>query len=158
LKNSPYTANPTEASQMNVHMVANFDVIAKGATVDFVHTGTWYDYYTGEPLSVGVASQSLTLKPGEYRMYTDFPLKDPVTSIEDDPAKEFVVYPNPADNELFIKLDAVKSVTVYTTEGKQAAVLQKSGSSWNVAGLAKGLYVVKIETGRGVKHAKIIKR
>jgi glycosidase len=158
LKNFPYTANPTEANQMNVHIVANFDVIAKGATVEFMHTGTWYDYYTAEPISVSGPSYNFTLRPGEFKMYTDFPLKDPVTDVEEKLSKEFVVYPNPVDDHLFIKPEAVRSVTLYTMDGRQMAALKKSGPSWNVADLAKGIYVVKIETGRGVKHAKIIKR
>ena len=81
LKNSPYTTSPADANQMNVHIVANFDVIAKGATIEFQHPGAWFDYYSGQAISVSGASHNLTLKPGEYKLFTDYALKEPVTSV-----------------------------------------------------------------------------
>jgi hypothetical protein len=37
-------------------------------------------------------------------------------------------------------------------------VLKRSNISWNLAGLPKGLYIVRAEGRRGDKYIKIIKR
>ena len=159
LKNSPYTTSPADANQMNVHIVANFDVIAKGATIEFQHPGAWFDYYSGEAISVSGASHNLTLKPGEYKLFTDYALKEPVTSVLSEMHHDGInLYPNPVENELFTDEATVKSLTLYTTEGKQVAVLKRSDTSWSLAGLPKGLYIVKVESRGGVKYSKIIKR
>jgi 1,4-alpha-glucan branching enzyme len=159
LKNSPYTGSPADASEMNVHVVANFDVIAKGATIEFQHPGAWFDYYSGQAISVTGATHSLTLKPGEYKLFTDYALKEPVTSVLSEISNDGInLYPNPVENELFANEGAIKSLTLYTTEGKQVAVLVRSETSWSLAGLPKGLYIVKVESKQGVKYSKIIKR
>ena len=46
----------------NVYVVANFDIAAQSATLP---SGTWYDYYDG-----GTKSGSLTLQPGELKIFT----------------------------------------------------------------------------------------
>jgi glycosidase len=159
LKNSPYTTSPADANQMNVHVVANFDVIAKGATIEFQHPGAWFDYYSGEAISVSGTSHNLTLRPGEYKLYTDYALKEPVTNVlSENHDNEINLYPNPIENELFTDEGSVRSLTIYTAEGKQVAVLKRSETSWDLSGLPNGLYIVKVECRRGVKHAKIIKR
>ena len=138
LKNSPYTTSPADASQMNVHVVANFDVIAKGATIEFQHPGAWFDYYSGQAISVSGATHNLTLKPGEYKLFTDYALKEPVTSVMSEMHHDGInLYPNPVENELFTDEATVKSLTVYTTDGKQVAVLRRSDTSWSLAGLPK---------------------
>jgi hypothetical protein len=68
------------------------------------------------------------------------------------------LYPNPVEDELFTGEATVKSLTIYTTEGKQVAVVKRSDTSWSLAGLPKGLYIIKVESRRGVKYSKIIKR
>ena len=159
LQNVPYTLSPADASQMNVHIVANFDVIAKGATIEFLHPGAWFDYYSGQAISVSGRTHNLTLKPGEYKLFTDYALKEPVTSVSSEMHHDGInLYPNPVENELFTDEATVKSLTIYTTEGKQVAVLKRSDTSWSLAGLPKGLYIVKVESRGGVKYSKIIKR
>jgi len=159
LQNVPYTLSPADASQMNVHIVANFDVIAKGAAIEFLHPGAWFDYYSGQAVSVSGRTHNLTLKPGEYKLFTDYALKEPVTSVLSEMHHDGItLYPNPVENELFTDEATVKWLTLYTTEGKQVAIVKRSDTSWDLSGLPKGLYIVKVEDRRGVRHAKIIKR
>ena len=159
LQNLPYTMSPADASQMNVQIVANFDVIAKGAAIEFLHPGAWFDYYSGQAISVSGRTHNLTLKPGEYKLFTDYALKEPVTSVTSEMHHDGIyLYPNPVENELFTDEATVKSLTIYTTEGKQVALLKRSDTSWSLAGLPKGLYIVRVESRGGVKYSKIIKR
>jgi len=54
-------------------------------TPGFSHTGTWYDYFTGNSIDVTDLNASIYLNAGEYHLYTDQPLAvpdtDPNTSI-----------------------------------------------------------------------------
>jgi hypothetical protein len=78
---SPYTATPTSGNNMNVVVIANFDVVAQNVTADFHHTGTWYDFFSGSadaPYEVtGSLNKSINLKAGEFRIFTNFPITAP---------------------------------------------------------------------------------
>ncbi len=54
-------------------VVGNFDVTTQTGSVTFPSTGTWYDYLNGTNKEVITASQSFTLQPGEFHVFT---LKD----------------------------------------------------------------------------------
>jgi glycosidase len=78
---SPYTASPTSGNNMNVVVIANFDVASQNVRADFHHEGTWYDFFSGSadaPYSVtGGTSKSINLKAGEFRIFTNFPITAP---------------------------------------------------------------------------------
>ncbi len=158
IKNVPYTSSPTDASQMNVQLAANFDVTAKATDVQFVHPGIWYEYYTSETVNVTGTSYNLTLAPGEYKLYTDYPLKDPVTGVRDEMISDLVPYPNPVKDELYVDNDKITSIKLYTPEGKELLITKNANHSWNLAGHPTGLYILKITTHSSVTQTKIIKR
>jgi 1,4-alpha-glucan branching enzyme len=55
---------------VQVMIVGNFDVNQATASVAFPATGTWYDYATGQPLTVPSTNYSLSLAPGQYHIYS----------------------------------------------------------------------------------------
>jgi glycosidase len=59
-----------ENGSMDAVIVGNFGVTRREATVTFPQTGTWYNFF--EDVSRGVSSptQTLSLLPGEFRVYT----------------------------------------------------------------------------------------
>jgi len=74
-------------------------------------------------------------------------------------ASAFSVYPNPAENTLFIKQNAaqgLENVSIYTTQGKQ--VLYSTNKTLDVSGLSRGFYIVKITTTAGSITKKLIKK
>ena len=159
LKNSPYTATPASADEMNVQLIANFDVVAKEGLISFPHAGMWYEYYTEQALSVTSASQTISLAPGEFRMYTDYPLKgEPVTGLEEDLANALHIYPNPADDILSVNLPNIAALSIHSVEGKRFVVPRLSESSWSLIGINRGLYVVEIKSGNKSHRLKFIKR
>jgi hypothetical protein len=157
VKNSPYTSSPADASEMNVHIVANFDAIAHTETLEFPHTGTWFEYYSGRIISVTGATVNETLRPGEYRLYTDVQLRDPVTSVEDHDEDVVSVYPNPTRDELFVDGES-KSVTLYSVDGRSVNMIKTAEGIWNIAELPRGLYILKIQGSESIKQVKIIKQ
>lgn len=78
LRNNPYNAAPTTTADMNAVIVTNFDVSAKSITVTFPHAGNWYHYWSGgDMISSAATTASMTLQPGEGRIYTDVALPNP---------------------------------------------------------------------------------
>jgi 1,4-alpha-glucan branching enzyme len=78
LKAVPFTNNPASTSEMSAVVVGNFDITAKTLTVNFPHIGNWYHYYSGgDVLNVTNAATSITLQPGEARIYTNVTLPAP---------------------------------------------------------------------------------
>ncbi|MFD1294521.1 alpha-amylase family glycosyl hydrolase [Lutibacter holmesii] len=66
-----------EDASMDVIIIGNFDIVDKSVATSFTQTGTWYEYFTGEEKNVSNTSESITLKPGEYKMYSTVKLLDP---------------------------------------------------------------------------------
>lgn len=66
-----------EHTDMDVVLVGNFDVTSKTISPQFTQTGTWYEYFTGEEKNITSASTSITLNPGEYKLYSTVKLLDP---------------------------------------------------------------------------------
>ncbi|WP_372746918.1 alpha-amylase family glycosyl hydrolase [Lutibacter sp.] len=64
-------------TSMDVVIVGNFDITEKSITTQFSKTGTWYEYFTGEEKTISSTSTSITLNPGEYKLYSTVKLLDP---------------------------------------------------------------------------------
>ncbi len=161
IKNRPYTETPVDESQMNVHVVVNFELGNKVENITFPHTGTWYDYYAyGEAINVTSTSQSMTLKPGEFKLYTDYPIANLITGVEEDATLETnaVVYPNPTTNFFSIQLqEPIQSVQLLSMNGQKITPSRISDTTWNVAGISSGFYVVEIQTSKKIIRTKLIK-
>ena len=64
-------------SDMDVRVIGNFDVVAGTITPNFSKTGDWYDYFSGETLTVSDKVMNISLDPGEYHIYTTKQLTTP---------------------------------------------------------------------------------
>ncbi len=68
----PYNGNPTSPNNMNILIIANFDIAAQNVNAQFHHTGTWFNVFDeGSSFNVTSTSQTVNLQPGEFRMYVD---------------------------------------------------------------------------------------
>ena len=85
---------------MDVTIIGNFDVVEKDIDPQFQHTGQWYSYFTGDTLQVTDINETITLAPGEYRLYTDMKLERPEIGLSANEINyhkgSVKVYPNPA--------------------------------------------------------------
>lgn len=89
----------------NAVVVGNFQATALTMVPGFQHTGTWYDYFSGTAFEVTDLNNGFYFEPGEYHIYTDYqlPLPDLNTSMEEIMSiaqSEFMIWPNPTNNEL----------------------------------------------------------
>lgn len=162
LKNNPYTATPANAGEMNAVVVVNFDVTAKTTTVNFPHTGTWYDYYAeGAELNVPSAAFGVMLQPGEFKIFTDVQLEEPevITGMEQEGSVSVSLYPNPAGKTLMIASEeSIVSLSMITLQGVRVAPKRMTDETWDISGLAPGLYVAEVKTRTGSVKIKVIKQ
>jgi hypothetical protein len=89
---------------MNVNIIGNFDVVSYTGNISFQSSGKWYDYLTGDSITIASTSPSLTLQAGEYHIYTSKKLTPPnlTTSIDADFLNNFhhTVFPNPSKESI----------------------------------------------------------
>ena len=159
---------------MNVTILGNFDVWDTTEDPEFQHTGTWYDYFTGDTLEVTDVNEAFFLTPGEYRLFTDVKLPEPemgfiqVTGLLETPVADFemTLSPNPAAayTNLAFTLPANQEVrlSVFNRLGQLVEVVldeKRSAGSHQVqlgANLAKGQYWVLLETEGQTKAEMLV--
>ncbi|HMC01125.1 MAG TPA: T9SS type A sorting domain-containing protein, partial [Flavobacteriaceae bacterium] len=66
------------SGDFDVTVIANFDVTTQSINPIFSVTGTWYDILNNNtPFDVSSSSSTISLEPGEYRVYGTQPVIDP---------------------------------------------------------------------------------
>ncbi len=154
----------------SVVIIGNFDVASGTINPEFQQTGTWYDFFTGEQITVDNVNDNITLAAGEFHIYTNVKLYAPdvVLGIEPKKYKEstLVVYPNPATNYLNVnfnqkqRLTTTNSWSVINAMGKvvlQGNDINNGTSGINVSVLSAGIYTFRLTTGNSVNSVKFIK-
>ncbi|WP_071887866.1 alpha-amylase family glycosyl hydrolase [Rufibacter sp. DG15C] len=163
---------------MNVAIVGNFGLTATTADAKFQYTGTWYDYMSGEALTVTNVNQGITLQPGEMRLYTSIRISNSgiITGVLEDKdalAKQLVAYPNPSFNgqvTLKYQLTTASEVSIQLYDqlgrlvneqnlGRQAAgpkAIQQALTTPSGGRLAPGLYICKVITGATAQSVQIV--
>ncbi len=69
------------------------------------------------------------------------------------------IYPNPASNYVTLAFDevvAISSIELMDTQGKVAKTYSKTESQLNLAGIASGAYILKVETDMGLASKRIV--
>ncbi len=123
---------------MNGVSMANFAVSTQSVIPAFQHAGWWYEYFTGDSINVTNALAPISLTAGEYRIYTDVKLAQPV--ITDAPASieevlnssfELKVFPNPAAQITTIGFQAasIEPYTLLLINEAGQVVLQQKGNT-----------------------------
>ena len=97
---------------VNVTIIGNFHVIPKSVNPNFQHSGTWYDFFTGDSIVVMDTQTLIQLDPGEFHIYSSIKFPTPVggyiTSVDEKNSvivrdyKLFQNYPNPFNSETSI--------------------------------------------------------
>ncbi|MEO7988244.1 MAG: alpha-amylase family glycosyl hydrolase [Chryseolinea sp.] len=161
LKNSPYTDTPQSTDEMNAQVAGNFNVTSKSVSINFSHTGTWYDYFLdGKPVIVNTIPYTMNLSAGEYKLFTDYPIKTPVTTVEESVVNEIKVYPNPVESILEVEREngPITALYLYTTQGMKVIPPRLSKSAWDVGNVAQGLYIAEVHSKEKTYRIKVIKK
>ncbi len=112
-------------------IIGNFGINTNSINPLFYSAGTWYDYFSGDSIIVTDVSEEITLKPGEFHIYTDRKLETP----EDDILNPEVVrqfnlaqnYPNPFNLSTTIEFELAQSsliqIKIYDILGREVTTL-----------------------------------
>jgi hypothetical protein len=157
---------------MNVVVLGNFDVTAGTILPGFAHTGTWYEYFTGQPFEVTDLAQVMSLEAGEYKMYTDVQLETPQihTGLAEDIDKSHIirVFPNPSDDfsiQIYLEKPTGLALEVFDLAGRKVddiynGRLQKGSHQFNwsgrEAGLSPGIYFLRAMTTNNSEISKLV--
>ncbi|AQG79871.1 alpha-amylase family glycosyl hydrolase [Spirosoma montaniterrae] len=170
----------TDASN-TIYLIGNFDAVAQLVEAAFPTPGTWYDYFTGQPVTVANPKARIVLQPGEFHLFSSQKLPIPeanlvpwtaaitlVTANEPHAAGQLIVSPNPADSELHIDLrSAYRGAVLFSLrDGNGRSIrslrVQKNTDqlrhTLDVAELATGLYILHVQQGNQQTTAKVLKR
>jgi hypothetical protein len=121
-------------------------------------------------VTVTDVNASISLAPGEYRIYTDQKMTSPLVSLEDVKPQTFELkqnYPNPFNPtttiSYVITVDSDVELTVYDINGRKIQTLvnehQDAGTytlNFDASGLASGVYLYKLRSGRHVESRKML--
>jgi hypothetical protein len=112
LANKDDISSPANANDMSVYLIGNFDVTTVNVNAVFPFTGTWYSFFDGgEEWNVTNEITGITLKPGQFKLFVNFPIDfpdseivNPITGIKKTMDNGIAVYPNPANHYLQVDL------------------------------------------------------
>jgi len=166
---------------LSVHVIGNFDIVEQQRTLDFPESGTWYDFFTGNSITVADGeSPEITLRPGEFRLFTtqffETPADDIFTSNEPgefagngipESFKLHNNFPNPFNPSTQIRYDVPRvssvRVDIFNMLGQRVATLvnqdqHQTGSftiTFDASNLSSGVYIARMVTGSNTMIQKM---
>ena len=167
LKNDPYTKTPANHEEMNVVVISNFDIISKNISVNFPHTGTWYNYFANlDEVQVESLPHTVELNASDFRIFTDYRLPKPdlITSVNDSPLTPGIhIYPNPVNETMTIDTGEFIpfQIRIISLSGQillNSTLDSAQKHSVDVSFLPNGMHILVMESA-GVNYVtKIIKQ
>lgn len=165
-------------ADMDAQVFGNFDVTAGSITANFTRTGKWYEFFSGDSVTITSSNQSqlITLAAGEYRLYTSKRLKRPdflsaVNNVKSS-AEEgvpFTISPNPFSAYTTIRIQsdtyAERTAEIFSVQGTPVRVFHIPSDTfeqqWDGLGtdgkkVPPGLYIIRISTGGKYSYGKVI--
>src|SRR5690606_31642438 len=137
-------------------------------TADFLPEGTWYDFFSGDAVTVGAPAEALTLLPGEFHVYTSEPVDSPEPGLITVDAESHVAelpratildqnYPNPFAGETHIEYSVAApghvALEVFDVLGRRVRVLidepqgvGRFAVALDGGDLAPGTYLYRLKT------------
>ncbi len=161
------------SDDMNVTVIGNFDVVDLTVDPKFQQTGEWYSYFSGETLNVTDVNAPISLKPGEFHIYTDVKLPEPPTGTilttnvgeVDGLAFDWSVVPNPMVDVAQVQYVLPKAATVqfdlYDATGKllQNLVREQQAAGYQQVEVTRdlpvGIYFIRLTVDGQVSIRKL---
>lgn len=131
-----------------VFVVGNFDVIERQTNLEFSVKGDWYEYFTASIVNNEAQNVTVTLAPGEYRIYTSRKLTSTDNVVVKD-KPELIIYPNPVGDQLHLEAQSGNLpdwLTILDLRGSilmQLSLNQRSRDRINVSDLLPGTYIAR---------------
>ena len=145
----------------NVVVLANFDLTTQNVIPNFPYTGIWYDLMDesgSSSLSVTNTSQSISLSPGEFKVFGN-QIATTLSTDDFSAENEIVIYPNPA-NEYFKLNYPINKIIIYNSIGSVVKTFNgnfNSDFNFDISKLKSGVYIISISNNNSIKNHKLIK-
>lgn len=111
-------------------------------------------------LTIDYLYEEISIIPGFQVIYDNVYPCGPYSSVTEEESTPFAIYPNPAQDKVYIAGVTPKSVMIYDILGKRvAAELNPDRNSIDIKNLPNGLYIVKIMSDEGEQFIeKVLKQ
>ena len=157
----------------NICVIGNFDVTQQTGTVTFQNAGTWYNYLTGETFSATGGAQSITLQPGEYRVYLNRNVVNQIiTALPTPPAVSNTtsarLYPQPSSDAVWLEIglprtgsvraqliDANGVVLQTVLDRRYTAGTHRISLQESLRTLPSGTYWVRLQLPEGIRMLRL---
>jgi 1,4-alpha-glucan branching enzyme len=148
-----------------VIVVGNFDVKDGSQKPGFYNTGKWYELFSGDSLDVTATDMNLSLKAGEYRIYSNRKMAYPYSTGPNFAAEtQVAVWPNPASDlcRISITVPGTTNCTaeIFALNGRREALLYSGNMNdrlsleWNPP--ATGAWLLRVQAGNQIMTRKIL--
>ena len=163
------------STDLNATITGNFNVTAANVTANFQKTGKWYDYMSGDSITVTDLAATRSYLPGEYHVYLDKRITPPSgfilgtvgTKEFAEQAADFQVYPTPSVSGRFyvgytLRNGGEVQYDVFNLQGQRvtgsAAKVVPSGSHQEEvsAALPTGAYMVRLSVNGVTATQKLV--
>jgi hypothetical protein len=141
-----------------VIIVGNFGVNTITTQPFFQETGTWYNLMTETTLPVNDTNMSITLAPGEFKIYGN----ELVTLSNEDFSSfknDIVIYPNPSSSYFSLN-KSVENIVIYNVTGQVVKQFEgdfDTNHRFDIEDLNSGLYFVKAQSQDKTLSVKLLK-
>jgi hypothetical protein len=154
VKSAEYPESFTVAygSSQNVAAMTNVVATRNGVVNETYVLGS--DNFTIASAGTYFFGFHVTSDADEFALYLDDIAIDVSNGISEIAAEVVSVYPNPANNKLFITSNHIQTVEIFNLTGARVANYGNQNSI-NISGLAQGTYLVKVITDNKVTTQKI---
>lgn len=164
------------ANDFNTVVIGNFDVTAQSGSGNFPFSGKWYEYLTGDSVSISSTTQSINLQDGEVRIYTNKRIINPyikdINKIYNTGGGtgasnlqfsfgRITIYPNPVSSELKIKTEYNNNYAALLTDMNGKFIYTKKFNNYvelDMTDLQSGVYILTISNNTEKIKTKIIKK
>lgn len=161
-------------NELNAVILGNFNVSSEQIYPGFQSSGKWYDYLTGDSITVSDPNAALTFAPGEYRVYLNKRVIAPSntlpggpTGIADPDHVAANVYPNPFSTWVHFYLPGAErghiDLLITDLSGKLVRHEKYNGTSGlggialNLEDLGAGMYLYTLRQNGKSYNGKLIK-
>ncbi len=148
----------------DVTVIGNFDVSAQWVEPNFSSTGKWYEFFSGDSISVTSKDMGIQLQAGEYRLYSKIKLTVNEAQDIDLQAKDvehlnLKIYPNPARDKIYIEAgQIISSLRLFSVSGAlvgQQQIHAKHGQI-SISGIPAGIYLLQVNSGDDSSFTRVV--
>jgi 1,4-alpha-glucan branching enzyme len=149
-------------------IIANFGITATPVVINFPATGTWYNIFRSDSITITNLQVNDTLAPGEYRFYSNQYIPFISTGIHETEQSwnGATVYPNPAHDLFSVKTGLENNeplqLEIWSITGQKIVEEHYTHAPEYInlnaddMGLASGLYIIKLHQTHAAKQLKLM--